>query len=494
MVQSDHLDIDGERMIAGPGRPLIAIESTVARAISGLLPPNSGRLLFEGSLLEPLVRNRTSEQRRRIQYIFQNPDASLNPRARIRIADIMHMSSGLRIKAPQDPDYDLADPYPDHLYLYTGGINSFHYAATRPPQWPPNSVGRYRNTDPVLVNYLIRLAVEKRGEDYLSFPQRALFDKLGIRTMVIETDPFGNFLGQGYGLGSGRDWARLGNLFLQDGVWNGERILPEGFVKFVSTLAPAWEADRRPIYGGFFWLNGAGQLPVPRDAYYMAGAGGQTTLIIPSHDLVVARLGHYRGASAGAYSFQRALALLMEAVPQRRNRQANDVQSRIQFPAEYPFPHLRLEVVVGRGDEPDVNARVRAAVADALNLTRLEKPQQQRLDAPAHLADFLQEQRSVRRHFQQTGLVAVGADEAAPEMSEQLGFEQHVRQAGALERHNRGRRARAPFVNQPRNCPLAGASLTGQENMCIRAGRGVRLSLDQPDGVALPDQTNVFLR
>ena len=58
-------------------------------------------------------------------------------------------------------------------------------------------VHRDHNTDPVLINYLIRLAVEKRGEDYLSFPQRALFDKIGIRTMVIETDPFGNFLGQG---------------------------------------------------------------------------------------------------------------------------------------------------------------------------------------------------------------------------------------------------------------------------------------------------------
>jgi hypothetical protein len=50
----------------------------------------------------------------------------------------------------------------------------------------------------------------------------------------------------------------------------------------------------------------------------MSGAGGQTTLVIPSHDLVVARLGHYRGFAAGAYSLQRALALLMEAVPQRR--------------------------------------------------------------------------------------------------------------------------------------------------------------------------------
>ena len=117
----------------------------------------------------------------------------------------------------------------------------------------------------------------KAWEDYLSFPQRLLFDKLGIRTMVIETDPFGNFLGQGYEVGSGRDWARLGNLYLQDGVWNGERILPEGYAKFVGTLAPAWKADGRPVYGAFFWINGDGAYPVPREAYFMAGAG-------PAHD------------------------------------------------------------------------------------------------------------------------------------------------------------------------------------------------------------------
>jgi CubicO group peptidase (beta-lactamase class C family) len=246
---------------------------------------------------------------------WQNAD---DPRAKIRIADIMRMSSGLRIRAPQDSDYDRAGPYPDHLYLYTGAVNSFHYAATRPLQWPPNTVGRYRNTDPVLINYLVRLGVEKRREGYLSFPQRALFDKIGVRTMVMETDPFGNFLTQGYEFASARDWARLGNLYLQDGVWNGERILPEGFVKFVSSLAPAWEADNRPIYGGFFWINGDGGFPVPRDAYFMAGAGGQTTLIIPSHDLVVARLGHYKGSAPGEEAFKKALTLLMEAIPQKK--------------------------------------------------------------------------------------------------------------------------------------------------------------------------------
>jgi CubicO group peptidase (beta-lactamase class C family) len=243
-----------------------------------------------------------------------------DPRAKIRIADLLNMSSGLRIKAPDDPDYDPSGTYPDHLYLYTGSVNSFHYAATRPQQWPPGLVGRYRNTDPVLINYLVRLAVEKRGGDYLSFPQRALFDKVGIRTMVLETDPFGNFLAQGYDLMSGRDWARLGNLYLQDGVWNGERILPEGYVKFVSTLAPGWAADKRPVYGGFFWINGDGTLPVPKEAYYMAGAGGQTTLIVPSHDLIVVRLGHFKGSTAGSTGLKKALALLMEAVPERKER------------------------------------------------------------------------------------------------------------------------------------------------------------------------------
>lgn len=241
-----------------------------------------------------------------------------DPRAKIRIADLLHMSSGLRIKAPYDPDYDPAGTYPDHLYLYTGGVDSFHYAATRPLQWPPDTVGRYHNSDPVLTNYLIRLAVEKRGEEYLSFPRRALFDKIGIRTMVMETDPFGNFLTQGYELASARDWARLGNLYLRDGVWNGERILPEGFAKFVSTLAPAWEADHRPIYGGFFWINGDGAYPVPKEAYYMSGAGGQTTLIIPSHDLVVVRLGHFKGSEPGQESFAKSLALLMQAVPPKK--------------------------------------------------------------------------------------------------------------------------------------------------------------------------------
>lgn len=241
-----------------------------------------------------------------------------DPRRAIRIADVMRMSSGLRFRAPQDPDFDPDVGYADHHYVYTGTVNSFEWAAGKDLQWEPNQVGRYRNSDPVIANYLIRLGVESLGEDYHAFPQRALFDKLGIRNLIAETDPYGNFLLQGYEFGSGRDWARLGNLYLQDGVANGERLLPEGYVDHVSEIAPAWAADGRPIYGGgFFWVNGSGRLPVPEDAFYMAGAGGQTTLIVPSHQMVIARLGHYSGSGPGGQAFADALRLLMRAVEPR---------------------------------------------------------------------------------------------------------------------------------------------------------------------------------
>lgn len=238
-----------------------------------------------------------------------------DPRKDIKIADILRMSSGLRFRAPQDPDFDPELGYPDHLYVYTGAVNSFEYAATRPQQWPPNTVGRYRNSDPVLANYLVRLGVEGQGRDYHSFPTEALFDKIGMRNMVLETDPYGNFLLQGYEFGTARDWIRLGNLYLQDGIWNEERLLPEGYVDFVSTLAPAWKADGRPIYGGFFWINGDGNFPVPKEAYFMAGAGGQYTIIIPSHDLVVVKLSHYKGGGPGSEGLNNALRMLMEAIP-----------------------------------------------------------------------------------------------------------------------------------------------------------------------------------
>jgi CubicO group peptidase (beta-lactamase class C family) len=241
--------------------------------------------------------------------------APQDPRRDIRIADLLRMSSGLHFIAPQDPDFDPARGYPDHLFVYTGAIDAYRWAISRPAQWLPNTVGRYRNSDPLVLNALIKRAVVARGEDYLSYPQRRLFDRLGIRRFVLETDPYGNFLLQGYELGTARDWLRLGLLYQQDGLWNGERLLPEGWSNFVRTPAPAWS---EPVYGAMFWLNRTRQWPVPEDAYYMAGSGGQITLIVPTHDLVVVRLGHYQGEALGTPALARALSLVLRAVPQSR--------------------------------------------------------------------------------------------------------------------------------------------------------------------------------
>ncbi len=166
-----------------------------------------------------------------------------------------------------------------------------------------------------MASYLVRLGVERLGQDYHAFPQRALFDKLGIRDAIIDTDPYGNFLGQGYEMIAARDWARLANLYLQDGVWNGERLLPPGYVRHVRTIAPAWVADGRPVYGGgFFWVNGDGGWPLPKSAYAMLGAGGQSATIVPTHGLVIVRIGKYRASAAGGAALDRGFALLTQAV------------------------------------------------------------------------------------------------------------------------------------------------------------------------------------
>jgi CubicO group peptidase (beta-lactamase class C family) len=241
--------------------------------------------------------------------------AAGDPRGAIKIADLLHMSSGLRFIAGQDPDYSIDKGYPDHTLIYTGAIDAFKHSLTRPLQFPPNTEGRYRNSDPLIVGWLVKQAVVKRGEQYLTYPQRALFDRIGIRRQVLETDPYGNFLLTGYDYGTARNWARIGQLYLQDGVWLGERLLPEGWTKFVSTPAPAW---KQPVYGGLFWVNGDGAWNVPKSAYLANGAGGQRTIIIPSHDLVVVRMGHYRGDRAGMRALNLALAELMQGTPARQ--------------------------------------------------------------------------------------------------------------------------------------------------------------------------------
>jgi len=239
----------------------------------------------------------------------RDPD---DPRARIRIRDLLRMSSGLRFSHAEQPRHEWGREIPDHLFIYADGIDALHFSITRPVQHPPNTVGRYRNVDPILLGGIARRIVEGDGDTWLDWPQRALFDRIGIRRQVMETDPYGNFLLPGHDFGTARNWARLGLLYVQDGVWNGERVLPEGWTEFVTTPAPAWE---EPEYGGLFWLNRAGRFEaLPPSAYWMSGAGGQSVIIVPTHDLVVVRMGHADGAGVGGQALRRALFKVMEAM------------------------------------------------------------------------------------------------------------------------------------------------------------------------------------
>ena len=125
-------------------------------------------------------------------------------------------------------------------------------------------------------------------EAYLDFPYRQLFNKIGMTSMVLETDLSGCYIGSSYGWATPRDWAKFGLLYLNDGVWNGERILPEGWVKYAATPAKGSDGD----YGAQFWLNAGGEYPKsPKDMFYCDGYQGQYVYILPSQDLVIVRMG-----------------------------------------------------------------------------------------------------------------------------------------------------------------------------------------------------------
>ena len=249
-----------------------------------------------------------------------------DPRAEITVAQLLRMSSGLRFSFPRIESYDgTARPalagffwngVPDHIRIYTGVEDVFDFAIGAPAEYPPGSVGRYRNSDPLVLGAIVRRILEARGDEYLTWPQRALFDRIGVRRQVLETDVHGNFILTGYDYGTARGWARLGLLYLQDGVWEDERLLPEGFAHFVSTPAPAWP---EPVYGGLFWLNRTGRAPLPEDAYWMGGDGEQRVTIVPSLDLVVVRLGHVAGGDTASASLARALEEVAAAVTAGRD-------------------------------------------------------------------------------------------------------------------------------------------------------------------------------
>lgn len=218
------------------------------------------------------------------------PDQA-DPRAQITLAQLMAMSSGLRY----NEGYGDVSDVTRMLYLEPDMAS---FTAAQPLEATPGSKWNYSSGTTVLLSRIWQRAAGG-GADALSLPHNRLFAPLGMHSAVMEADARGNLVGSSYMYANTLDWARFGQFLLQDGVWQGKRILPEGFVQGMQQVAPASGGQ----YGqGQVWRWGPGgdtpegqdpdaRFKLPPDTYWMQGHDGQSIAIVPSQQLVVVRLG-----------------------------------------------------------------------------------------------------------------------------------------------------------------------------------------------------------
>jgi len=222
-------------------------------------------------------------------------------RHNIRLEDLLHQSSGLKWVE----DYgDISDAT---VMLYQKG-DMAKFVINHTAEYPPDSVWYYSSGNSNVISEIIRRTIGN-DQDYWNFPRKALFNKIGMRSAVLETDASGNFVGSSYTFATPRDWARFGLLYLQDGTWQGKRILPEGWVKYTTT--PARKSHNK--YGVQFWLNkGTHEITGHPDIYYCDGFHGQRVYIIPSKDLVIVRMGLN---GHGEFDFNKFVTSILDAFP-----------------------------------------------------------------------------------------------------------------------------------------------------------------------------------
>ncbi|MCG8315554.1 MAG: beta-lactamase family protein [Pseudomonadales bacterium] len=209
------------------------------------------------------------------------PAWSGTDKAAITIRDILHMSSGLDYVEDYGGESDVSK------MLYTQS-DQVAYASARALLHPPGTVFNYSTGDANLLGKIIQDSVGGTAQDAYNFYQLKLFHKIGVTSAFIEVDTTGQFVGGAYGFMSPRDWLRLGQLYLQEGSWQGEQIISKEWIEFATSPSPV-----SPEYGAQIWLNTNGNVwpQVPSDAYYFAGHQGQRVVVIPSKELVIVRTG-----------------------------------------------------------------------------------------------------------------------------------------------------------------------------------------------------------
>jgi CubicO group peptidase (beta-lactamase class C family) len=235
-----------------------------------------------------------------------------DPRQKITLDQLMRMSAGLEFN-------EAYAPFSDAVYMFYDSRDFAAYAALKPLEAEPDAKWNYSSGTANIIARIVRQAIEKEHTNYYEYLYRNLFHKIGMLSLVMEPDPSGTIVGSSYMFATPRDWARFGLLYLQDGIWDGERILPEGWVKYTTT--PTSQAPKGE-YGALFWLNaGAPENPsdrlmpsVPTDVFFARGFQEQRVFIVPSRKLVLVRFGATSDRSA--WSDDAFVADVLTALPQ----------------------------------------------------------------------------------------------------------------------------------------------------------------------------------
>ena len=230
-----------------------------------------------------------------------------DPRARISINDLLRMSSGLRF------DEGEANPSSDVLRMLYDEPDMASFAADKVLESNPGSRWKYSSGTSVILSRVLREALGDQA--YWRFPRAALFAPLGMRHALLQADPSGTFVASSYMYATAREWGRFGQLYLQDGVWRGERILPEGWVEYTRTPAPAAPST----YGAHFWLSTPIEYrgptaDLPAGVFHAVGHEGQFVTLVPSRNVVIVRLGRTRYPNAWAHD--RFVSKVLAALPE----------------------------------------------------------------------------------------------------------------------------------------------------------------------------------
>lgn len=208
-------------------------------------------------------------------------------RSKVTVEHLLHMTSGLEFNEGYEND-----PISDVNFMLMKARDLPEFAEQYPVTAEPGTRWSYQTASPVLLGRIIRDSFNTE-EAYRHFHQRALFNKLGMQNAHYQMDGGGTYVGGAFLYATARDWARFGLMYLNDGIVNGEQILPKGWVELSTT--PTEASQKARAYAAQFWLNRPSAQPmmpdIPEDAYAARGHYGQSTFIIPSRQVVVVRMG-----------------------------------------------------------------------------------------------------------------------------------------------------------------------------------------------------------